>query len=57
MWDGYHSSEVLMARIIYDLAMKTPEDSAIRKLISTDLSRLAQFSQHPLSLEPDMYKP
>lgn len=57
MWDGYHSSEVLMARIIYDLAMKTPEDSAIRKLISTDLSRLAKFSQHPLSLEPDMYKP
>jgi hypothetical protein len=57
MWDGYHSSEVLMARIINDLAMKTPEGSKIRSLISPDLPRLARFATHPLSLEPGMYKP
>lgn len=57
MWDGYHASEVLMARVIDDLVMKTPSDSRIRTLISPKLAELAQFSAHPLSLEPEKYHP
>jgi len=57
MWDGYHSGEVLMARIIHDLAMKTPEGSKIRGLISPKLAEMARYAAHPLSLEPEMYEP
>jgi hypothetical protein len=57
MWDGFHPSEVLVARIIHDLAMKSPDGSAVRELISPNLERLARFADHPLSLEPGLFKP
>jgi len=57
MWDGYHSSDVLMARNIYDPAMKTAPNSTIRRCISPRLAELATFSGHPLSLDYNRYKP
>lgn len=57
MWDGFHPSEVLMARIIRDLVQQAPEGSVIRTLVSPALDRLASFTEHPLSLEPRLFQP
>lgn len=57
MWDGFHPSEVFMARIIHSLVLKCPEGSPIRGLISPEIERLARFADHPLTLEPNLFKP
>lgn len=57
MWDGFHPSEVLMARVIRSLSLKCPEGSPMRGLISPELEQLARFIDHPLTLEPNLFKP
>jgi hypothetical protein len=57
MWDGFHPSEVLMARIIRDLVQHTAPDAKIRTIISPKLDTLARFSEHALTLEPNQFKP
>lgn len=57
MWDGFHPGEVFMARLIHSLALKCPEGSPMRGLISPELERLARFADHPLTLEPNLFKP
>lgn len=57
MWDGFHPSEVLMARIIHRLVSKTPEGSPIRTLVSLELAKLNAFTEHSLTLQPQLFKP
>jgi hypothetical protein len=56
MWDGFHPSEVLMARIIHHLAASAPPEGKIKTLVSPKLDTLARFSEHALTLEPDHFK-
>lgn len=57
MWDGFHPGEVFMARIIHSLALKCPDASPMRALVSADLEKLATTANHPLTLEPNLFKP
>lgn len=57
MWDGFHPSEVFMARIIADLVRQAAPDSLLNKFISPKLDTLARFNEHPLTLEPAQFKP
>jgi len=56
MWDGFHPSEVLMARVIHDLAESAPEGAKIKTVVSPRLAELARFSEHALTLEPEHFK-
>lgn len=56
MWDGFHPSEVLMARIIHRLAENASPGATIKTLVAPELGELARFSDHALTLEPALFR-